>query len=293
MSFLISFLLNLLFVRFFSQKFPLDMPNARKIHKMPIPLSGGIAIFVALLATETQVKVILPLSLAFFLGVLDDIEDLSYKIKLPFQILIATIAVCLGPEQIYFLGHALNGMLWKVVEVFWFAAMFNALNMIDGMDALASSTSMLSALFLREHRLALALAGFLPFNLPKAKSFLGNSGSAVLGILLPFYALMYFKGDLCYATVFLGYPAYEVLSSFARRIVRHRNPFRADKNHTHHLLMRKFGVWRSLIMLIVFSFVCNLLGLSEKLWSFMLFCMIYLVLFTHSLFQSRNGNLNL
>ncbi|MEJ5229780.1 MAG: MraY family glycosyltransferase, partial [Pseudothermotoga sp.] len=283
MSFLISFLLSFLFVRFFSRKFPLDMPNARKIHKMPIPLTGGIAIFVALLATETQVKIILPVSLAFLLGVLDDIEDLSYKIKLPFQVIIAAVAVWIGPEQIYFLGQRLDGILWKVVEVFWFAAMFNALNMIDGMDALASSTSMLSALFLREYRLALALAGFLPFNLPKAKSFLGNSGSAILGILLPFYALTYFKGDLCYATVFLGYPAYEVLSSFTRRILRHRNPFSADKNHTHHLLMRRFGVWRSLLLLVSFSFVCNLLGLSEKLWSFLLFCIVYLVLFTYSL----------
>ncbi len=293
MSFIISFFLSLLFVRFFPQKFPVDLPSSRKIHKIPIPLTGGIAIFVALLVVENQTKMALIICLAFFLGILDDIEQLSYKIKLPFQLMIALVQMMIGPDEIYFLSNPLPGFVAKIVQVFWFMSMFNALNMIDGMDALACSTSMISAFLIGEWPLGLAIAGFLPFNLPKAKSFLGNSGSAILGAVLPLSALVFFKGDLCYATVFLGYPAYEVVSSFLRRTIRHKNPFIADKNHTHHLFMRKIGVWRTLVLLIGFSFMCNLLGLTEKFWSFGVFLLICTGLFIYCFSKGSHSNLDL
>lgn len=293
MSFIISFFLSLVFVRFFPQKFPMDVPSARKIHKTPIPLTGGIAIFVALLATMNQPQIILLICLTFLFGILDDIEQLSYKIKLPFQLIIALVQVMNAPKEIYFLSNSLHGLYAKIIEVFWFMSMFNALNMIDGMDALACSTSIISAFLIGEWRLALAIGGFLPFNLPKAKSFLGNSGAAILGTVLPLYALHFFKGDLCYATIFLGYPAYEVVSSFLRRAIRHRNPFIADKNHTHHLFMRKIGVWRTLILLVIFSFICNFLGLTKKFWSFGVFLVICFILFSYSFSKSSNSNLDL
>ncbi len=292
MSFIVSFCLSLMFVRFFPQKFPADMPSARKIHKTPIPLTGGTAIFVALLVTINQPRVALLICLAFLFGIFDDIEQLSYKTKLPLQLIIALVQMMNVP-QVYFLANPLQGFFAKIIEIFWFMSMFNALNMIDGMDGLACSTSMISACLVGEWRLALAIAGFLPFNLPKARSFLGNSGAAILGALLPLAVLQFFKGDLCYATVFLGYPAYEVVSSFLRRAVRHRNPFVADKNHTHHFFMRKIGVWRTLALLMIFSSVCNLLGLTEKLWAFVIFLMICFILFTYSFSKGSDGNFNL
>ncbi|WP_041082900.1 glycosyltransferase family 4 protein [Thermotoga profunda] len=293
MSFVISFCLSLIFVRFFAQKFPVDLPSSRKIHKVPIPLTGGIAIFVALLFVENQTKMVLLICFAFLFGILDDIEELSYKIKLPFQLIIAIVQLIIGPSEIYFLSIPLHGIFAKTIQTFWFMSMFNALNMIDGMDALACSTSMISAFLIGEWRLGFAIAGFLPFNLPKAKSFLGNSGSAILGAVLPISVLVFFKGDIGYATIFLGYPAYEVVSSFLRRIVRHKNPFVADKNHTHHLFMKKIGVWRTLIFLIIFSFLCNLLGLAEKFWSFAIFLAICVSLFIYCFSKSGNSNLDL
>lgn len=293
MSFVIAFVLSLVFVRFFPQKFPVDLPNSRKIHKMPIPLTGGTAIFVALLVTENRLGVIVLVCLAFLVGILDDIEQLSYKIKLPFQLIIALFGTMSAPNGLYFLSIPLNAVFGKIVLIFWFMSMFNAINMIDGMDALACSTSMLSAFLMGEWHLGLAIGGFLPFNLPKAKSFLGNSGSAILGAVLPLFAIVFFKGDLCYATVFLGYPAYEVVSSFLRRVIGHRNPFMADKKHTHHLFMKKLGVWRTLTLLISFSFSCNLLGLTEKFWSLAIFLLISGILFAYCFLQGRNSDFNL
>ncbi|ABV33571.1 MULTISPECIES: glycosyltransferase family 4 protein [Pseudothermotoga] len=290
MTFIVSFFLNLLFVGFFARKFPLDMPNSRKIHTIPIPLTGGVAIFIALLVTEKNLLTIIPVVLAFSLGFLDDIEDLSYKIKLPVQFLIALSALFVVSQKITFFGITLNNTLGRVIELFWFMSMLNAINMIDGIDGLACSTTMISSLLSKEYSLALAVAGFLPFNLPRAKSFLGNSGATLLGIYLPMRVLEFFDGDLGFATIFLGYPAFEILSSFTRRIIKHKNPLVADKEHTHHLLIKKTNIYKTLIVLLSFSLLCNLLGLSKKLWSFVIYLCICAVFFAYCFLQRRDSN---
>ena len=284
-AFLLSFSLSFVFVKFIPHRFPSDKPNERKIHRFAVPLTGGTSIFVSYIIFVRDPRLLVTSCLAFALGLLDDIEELTYKSKLPFQMLIVIVATFfLLPQEIRIFGFS-TGKVGLFLTPFWMVAMINAVNMIDGLDGLAGGSLMIASFMLKQSVLGAVIAGFLPFNLPPAKTFLGNSGSMFLGFAVPFAAIMAFKGDLGYATLFLGYPAYEVISSFSRRVIARRNPFEADKEHTHHVLLARFGIKKALLILLSFSFVCNFIGLTEEFWTLFLYLLLGSVLFLYCRLQ--------
>src|SRR5262245_30778666 len=161
----------------------LDAPGPLKIHREPVPYLGGLAVFVALavVVAPTHLSYLLPLGLAAALGIADDIHDLPPVIRLLSQITIGCIAGIVAPAP---------GPFGLLITAALVVILVNAVNLIDGMDALASCVVAVSAIGFAavggDARILAfgvvgALAGFLLFNRPPARIYLGDGGSYLLG----------------------------------------------------------------------------------------------------------------
>ena len=186
----------------------LDHPDeARKIHKKPVPLLGGLAIYSAFVIsavffceiTPAAAAIIAGTTLLFILGVADDIKGLPAGIRLAVQMLAVVILLLNGISL-----HIWNdpGAFARAIEIaltfVWVMGITNALNFFDGMDGLAAGMSVLTGLCLLafaasvgQYTLALmsaALAGsalgFLKYNFKPAKIYMGDAGSTTLGFAL-------------------------------------------------------------------------------------------------------------
>lgn len=265
-------------------------PDAvRRLHARPTPLWGGAGLFLgAAVAVAVAcayrpgefVGVLAPFGLAagvlWLVGMRDDIKPLSARSKLVCQIGIAFLIVQSGcyPENVAMLGYSLHlGWFGAVCMMGWLVLGINALNLIDGMDGLASVTGIvisagiaivagiqgdLPTLVLA---LALAggLAGFLVHNRPPATIFLGDSGSMVVGLALSFLAFRLTTDvsatiHVTSLTLLLFVPLLDTHLAVARRMLMGRNIFQGDHSHLHHQLLGKgLTVWKTLGLLGAFS----------------------------------------
>jgi UDP-GlcNAc:undecaprenyl-phosphate/decaprenyl-phosphate GlcNAc-1-phosphate transferase len=251
-----------------------DVPNDRKIHTSPIPRLGGIAIWLGFMLTmawfsyiykgqfedEALVGTLLGGSLMFFVGLIDDLYNLSPYLKLFGQFLAATTAFHLG-VQISALDLPYSQILLLQdfsypVTVLWLIALSNAMNFIDGVDGLAGGVSMISALTmsvvaLNMHEpvpalfaiiLAGSTLGFLNFNFYPARIFMGDSGALFCGFVLASIAvtgvLKTLTMTMLLPVVILTVPILDITYSVLRRLWRFQNPFEADADHLHHKLLK-------------------------------------------------------
>ena len=203
------------------------------------------------------------------LGIIDDLRELSYSQKFFFQFFAASLMV-LGAIKSHLFPEVFSleasGVLLSsvamVVSLLWMVGTTNAINMIDGMDGLAGGTSLVSSaalgvvamlwgnpvLALMLFVLSGAILGFLVFNLPPARVFMGDGGSMFIGFILAVSGWMLVDSgpatitSLTVPVIILGLPVSDTLLAFFRRIVRGTNPFSADLYHIHHMLRAKRGV---------------------------------------------------
>lgn len=250
-----------------------DKPNARKIHSSPIPRVGGIAIIFGLLISLTVGSWIGSIDLRaegipslllgtlgmFLLGFVDDIFELSAPLKLCTQIAIAS-SVVYGGGGFNADGLAFGPDPWlcAVISVVWLVAVTNAVNLIDGMDSLASGVGILVAVTLGTTSflvgvptptiialgLVSSLTGFFAFNYHPARIFMGDCGSLSLGFILAGLALRTSPtspslGSFLAPLVMFGFPLFEAFFSIVRRILVGRSPFTPDRDHIHHHLLAK------------------------------------------------------
>jgi UDP-GlcNAc:undecaprenyl-phosphate GlcNAc-1-phosphate transferase len=211
-SFLLTFLLTFL-VRWAATKLKiLDHPDERKIHKNPIPLLGGLAIYVSYVTTiflnfsfSIELKgVVLGGTIILIIGLMDDIKKLSATLKLISQLLASGTLVAFG-VKLDFLPNTWWGDGGEIIlTIIWVVGITNAVNFFDGMDGLATGlTAVCSLSFFAvaeiTHQsylgyLTIALAGsclgFLKFNFKPASIFLGDAGSTFLGFTLAGIAVM-------------------------------------------------------------------------------------------------------
>ncbi|HBT76320.1 MAG TPA: hypothetical protein DEB39_05205 [Planctomycetaceae bacterium] len=254
----------------------------RKFQKKPIPALGGIAVTGALIAACIHVvslphapddltllgAMLCSIIMMSILGMIDDRVGFRPKTKLLGQVLIVlpTIYV-VGPIDTVVLFHCNipSGFLAYPITIFWFLAVVNAMNLIDGMDGLASLSGLLSALgiafvsaihfqnvpFVATVALAGTLVGFLLFNLPKAKIYLGDCGSMSIGLILatvsmrmsPTSGVLY----LTPAVLCLFLPFYDTFLAILRRGISGKNIASGDTGHVHHrLLQQGYTVWEAL-----------------------------------------------
>lgn len=304
-----------------------DHPGGRKRHAAPVPLTGGIAITAGLvLALAFSFSAFAQYS-AFFAGVLllalvglmDDLGEVSPGTKLLLQVVAALLMTSWGENFLVNLGdlfgtNPINTRHWAIpLTVFAALAVINAINMLDGLDGLAGSLVLGILLVLTAFAwttgdpnaakilivLAGALAGFLFFNLPwplrgQHRTFMGDAGSMVLGFAVAWFSVSLTQRGA--VTVpppvmlwVLGLVLMDVFTVTVRRLARRRSPMAADRDHIHHMLLRRgFGPWQTLGLLVGANLVLALVGtilwkagVADRwiFWSYLLVCAVYFALF--------------
>jgi len=251
--------------------------GVRKKHAKPIPRVGGIAIVVsytitfaialALPFTYTEhlhraLPEILPLALVgsvvFMTGILDDLIGLAAWQKLMGIIGASVLAYFAGIHVDIHLMHGLLPWPWLgfAVTVLWLVGCTNAFNLIDGMDGLAAGVGLVATvtmlvaaltqsnlpLVLATMPLAGCLVGFLRYNFNGASVFLGDSGSLLIGFMLGCYGALWSEKSvtlvaLTVPLLAVSIPLIDVVLSIARRFLRNRPIFQADRGHIHHRLL--------------------------------------------------------
>jgi len=253
-----------------------DRPSQRKVHAVPVPLLGGLALYTAITAIMLAASGPTPLTLSIAVGggmlVAVGLVDDYWKTRSrdfpvwPRLILYAAAGVVplmygIRIEGISRLGGQgmllFTGWVSALVTVLWIFALINMINFIDGVDGLAGGVSIISAITLlvaalyKGHMetavLAAVVAGtcsaFLAFNFHPARIFMGDAGAAFLGYAL---AVLAVNGAFKSATLVsvlvpvlaLGVPILDTAVVMLRRLIRGTGLHRADKLHTHHALMR-------------------------------------------------------
>ena len=237
-----------------------DIPSDRKVHTRPIPKGGGLAIFAGWVLTALWIGVDSEdlwiwrgIGLVIVvLGLVDDIRPLPWQLRLGIQMIAAFGAAVVfggipGPAWLPFANY----WLWPIA-VIWIVGLTNAFNMLDNMDALSAGVAWIVAAFFLYCffpfgfsflLLALmgALTGFLWFNRPPARIFMGDAGSTFLGFFFGTCSLAYagISDPNAWALVlcFLVIHWYDLVSVVTIRIWQRRSPFHADKQHLSHRLV--------------------------------------------------------
>tara|TARA_B110000014_G_C20107710_1_gene582838 strand:+ start:654 stop:1586 length:933 start_codon:yes stop_codon:yes gene_type:complete len=276
-SLICSFLLINLSQKYFLSKNYIDSIKDRSSHKSIATRSGGISVFLTLFLISTSYytfgqtifdySIIVPLCLLVFVGFYDDVYSVDFKLKFLFQIIAAKIIIDNGLiiDNLHgVLGiYELNRIFAQILTIFIIVAIINSINFIDGIDGLAISiVTMFIILF--EFFAANAspffnlsliiVSSLLPlfyFNFRKSKKvFLGDSGSLFLGGIVSIYIVYILNNEYLIKPIYdihkilfvlsvLVYPIIDIIRIFFVRIYNGRSPFVADKNHIHHLILKK------------------------------------------------------
>jgi UDP-GlcNAc:undecaprenyl-phosphate/decaprenyl-phosphate GlcNAc-1-phosphate transferase len=288
----------------------IDAPNSRSMHVNEIPRGAGVGFVGAvLLATvlfdchhlRDYLYLYASIFIVFLVGFADDIYDTSPKMKFIF-ILVAVSLLFYNDLYIKGLGTYFGydvPMLPLVAFIFTFIAVSgftNALNLIDGLDGLAALISMVilstfvaigimyddSLLVTLPSLLMTSLAAFLVFNWNPARVFMGDSGSLTLGFIIAVMAVRALDYIEPSAVLFLAaIPILDTLVVSVRRIQRKVSPFKADKNHLHHLMFRMKGEVKHVVILLVYiQMAFSIIGMqmlhAENTLSIILFGILFL-----------------
>ena len=277
-----------------------DQPNERKVSRREnMPLMGGLAVAlgtfmglaVAILAGVLEVSpsadfegFVIGGSMLIAVGAWDDRWGLSASPKLIVQILAASVAVFYGfridefREPISGLEFELPLWLSWTVTILWIVLVTNAMNFIDGLDGEATGIAAIIAVtmvlicwqgsqfagVILGAALLGALLGFLPFNFPPARIFLGDTGALFIGYSLSLLALEGYLGGhrkaalLAFAVplMTLAVPLLDILLSVLRRLRSRRAPWVADNLHMHHRLLASEGSQRRAVLSLYFVTAC-------------------------------------
>ncbi len=258
----VSWVLTAILIRAAPRLGLVDYPGDRKVHTRPTPRGGGLAIAAAVFVGSAFLSapplVLLVWGfLILLLGLIDDLRPLPWQVRLGVQTAVAVAAVLLilPPAEPWL----------RAVAVVWVVALTNAFNMLDNMDLLSGGVAFLAAGALAavwlgppvadapgspaEFAFFLllmgAVAGFLFWNRPPARIFMGDTGSTFLGFLIgmgtarvglrPEGPSWSWAVPLCVAAV----PCYDLVTVVALRLSQGRSPFHADKQHLSHRLVAR------------------------------------------------------
>jgi UDP-GlcNAc:undecaprenyl-phosphate GlcNAc-1-phosphate transferase len=274
-----------------------DHPGERKVHPVAMPTGGGFVVATAFLAVlwisllfpgAPEARAVHGLTLvglmALGLGWADDRWRLPAWMKLLVQAACGWTlhAFGFGVDRLTnpITGVSLELYGWGMwVNIVWTVAIANAINLIDGLDGLAGGVVAISGLTLVSVALGVpgssvpwvgmilvgATLGFLRFNFPPARVFLGDSGSQFLGVIMAALALLENdKGTaaitLLLPIVAMGVPLLDSVLAFLRRLGRGGRIFRADQEHLHHRLLRLGLTHKQSVVLLYY--VCAYLGIA-------------------------------
>ena len=318
----------------------LDQPGRHKRHKRPVPFVGGAALFVVFWGTMAILHFIsgtpifdTPMTLVwmfggavviFGIGLIDDIRPLSALTKLTGEaaagVLLYFGGLTIDPVFIPFLGQCTFSHWSILITILWVIGLTNAINLIDGLDGLASGVSLIAAIIMAALGLiyqapavvavASALSGFLLvflwYNRYPARIFLGDSGSlqlgyyfAIISLLVPFKSFT--AAALYLPLLALGVPILETAVSILRRLISGKGVMEADRRHLfHYLALAGLSPKKVVMVFWGLSLVFGLSTLAMLLWDrvlvsiilglFMVVICVAFLIFTANLTRVRKDN---
>lgn len=284
----------------------IDVPSAHRAHQNATPLVGGIAMYFAIAASNGLMHaiygfgfsdiVLIACGLLVLMGVLDDQHHLSVKIRMAFEVSVALLVIYYDDAVLRSLGPLLSshpldlGVFAVPFTVFSIVGAVNAMNMMDGLDGLAGMVALAVFLLMAAvavlagltqlHLLLLCLAGitagFLLYNFrfdnnKRASVFMGDAGSTLLGFLIAVLLVDLSRNGADYfhpvtALWLFALPLYDTLGVMARRVWMKQSPFKADRNHLHHILLDVgFRVRHVVLILFALQVGFGLIGLAGLL----------------------------
>lgn len=309
---LLSYLATHLFRRVALKVNLVDTPSSKKIHTKPIPTMGGICLFIVYwlsyfigIPSRNQLADVWALVISSAVIVLTGIIDDKVELK-PWQ---KMIGILIGANIFYFftnirLDHFSIALLGRIefyeisyfIMMIWIVGITNAMNLMDGLDGLATGTAVISlttmglvsylfsgtgntAMVVLIFLLVAVLLGFLPHNFNPAKIFLGDTGALFIGFMIATLSLNGLKQatfiSLLIPLAILGVPLTDTLSAIFRRLLKKKSVSKKDWGHLHHRLLWMGFTHRQAVLFIyalgiIFSLIALLLPLSSWLGSIIL-----------------------
>jgi UDP-GlcNAc:undecaprenyl-phosphate GlcNAc-1-phosphate transferase len=254
----------------------LDIPNDRSSHDMPVPISGGIAIVATFLVGIVAVYLIadrVMIEGSYFLGfvtssflislvsLIDDLITTRALFRLSAEVLcvIAMMAFGIVIKEFIFpwVGKIELGVWGYILTLFWIVGMANAYNFMDGINGIAAGTAVIVCIFFSYicfqdgsvftyiigYTIAAGSLGFLFFNFPTAKLFMGDVGATFLGFVFATISVIAANFDSSHTSLLvmpllLFHFIYDTLFTFIRRLLRGENVFQAHRSHLYQLFNR-------------------------------------------------------
>lgn len=272
-----------------------DVPEHRSSHTRPTPKCGGVGVMAGLITTLSLIisndlmithgfppwspyllTVLLTTLALCTLGFLDDLFGLSFKWRLLVQ-LSAAFFICyfntpLASLPLPGFGTIELGWTGWLLSLFWIVGFTNAFNFMDGINGISASTTLISCLFLNLFflypftlndvvcwSLIAGTLGFLPFNIPRARIFLGDVGSQGMGFLLGILALAIINeshGVSIFTMLLLFMPfCFDAGFTLIRRALARENIFQAHRSHLYQLL-NQLGLSHTQVTLLYVAMSC-------------------------------------
>ena len=268
----------------------LDFPNNRKVHKKDILTGGGTIIFLGVFLTLTLIHILptpnlLPkfddnlfllaylsgFIVLFTIGIIDDKINVPAWLKFFFQIISCCLFISISNNYIVldFLFPNVHFISF-LSTLFFMLSIINAINFIDGLDGLASSLSIITLVSLSllletflHVNLIFVLIGatfaFLVNNIRPANVFLGDSGSYILGYSVGVFSVFFLSNQetnftgIFHLLLIVGIPVIDIVYVLARRLIKNKRIYVADKKHLHHQMLKNGISHKNSVIYLVFS----------------------------------------
>lgn len=294
---------------------PRDDEGNRHIHKKIIPKLGGLGIFAGFLfgyilfgVHSIQMNSILIGSFVIILlGIIDDIKEVPAKFQLLGQIIAASVVVFYGNillNNVTAFGFFFDFGVWAYpITLFFIVGCINIINFIDGLDGLSSGISSIFFLTIgiiaffqgKTSSLPIILTfimlgstlGFLLHNFHPAKIFAGQAGSMFMGFIIAIISLLGFKGTMLTSflvpLIILAIPILDTLFAIIRRLLKKQAPFSADKEHTHHQILKMNFSQRNTVLIIyfiniLFSLASIFYVLKDPFWGRIIYVVLFIII---------------
>lgn len=295
-----------------------DEPGGRKLHTSSIPTLGGLGLFAGIIFAYTFFSagtgapynqyIISAMIVMFFIGLKDDLVELTASKKFAGQLIAALIIVLFGDIRmtslygilgIYSIPYGIS----IAVSVVTILAIINAYNLIDGVDGLAAGIGAIAAFtfglwFYNYNEITLcilsfavmsSLLAFLVYNFSPANIFMGDTGSLIIGLILAVLAINFinlsflsppdafpFHSSPAMAVAILFIPIFDTMRVFFFRIIQGKSPFKADRNHIHHLLL-DFGLSHREVAFIMYGVNAGIILLALFLRNISSLSLFYII----------------
>lgn len=291
----------------------LDIPNQRKVHKVPMPRLGGLGIYFGFLLgymifgtpSALMNSILIGSFIIVITGVVDDIKPLSASTKFIGQLVSAAIVVFYGNLVMHDLsafGIVIKfGILAYPLTIFFILGCINCINLIDGLDGLSSGISAIYFLTIgiiatMQNKFGLdcvltfvmlgSTLGFLVYNFNPASIFMGDSGSMFLGFMIAIIALLGFKNvtmtSLIIPLLLIAIPILDTIFAILRRTLKGQSISIPDKYHIHHQLLNRNLSQRATVLTIylidiLFAIASIVYFLKDRILGYIIYGILILI----------------